>query len=66
MNNFSGMTVNERLFAAGRIDDFDKAMEERNRAEAIRILQEVELSATEAESTMAAIENNPGKYGYPR
>ena len=60
------MTVNERLFTIDRIEDFDRAIEGRNRLEAIRILQEVELSATEAESILAAIENNPGKYGYPR
>ena len=66
MNNFSGMTVNERLFTAGQMDAFDKAINEQNRAEAIRILQQVELSTTEAESIVGAIEKTPCKYGYPR
>lgn len=38
------MTVNERLYVSGLIKEFDKAVEEKNSTEAIRILREVELT----------------------
>ena len=40
----SGMTVNERMFLAGLIDDFDKAIAERNIPKLERILGSVYLS----------------------
>lgn len=43
-NKYAGMTVNERLCVSGLIDEFDKAVEEKNREEAIRVLKEVELT----------------------
>lgn len=43
-NKYAGMTVNERLYDSGLIDQFDKAVEEKDRDEAIRILKEVELT----------------------
>ena len=42
-NKYAGMTVNERLCISGLIDQFDKAIAEKNREEVIRILKEVEL-----------------------
>ena len=63
---YGGMTVNERLFTAGLLEAFDKAISNRQRAEALRILQEVELTPTQAESTVSTIEQNPSQYGYPR
>lgn len=42
-NKYLGMTVNERLYVAGLSDEFDKALEEKNVDEVIRILHEVEL-----------------------
>lgn len=44
VDQYSGMTVNERLCVSGLIDEFDKAIEEKNREEAIRVLKEVELT----------------------
>ena len=38
------MTVNERLYASGLFNEFDKAVEERNLEDIIRILKEVELN----------------------
>ncbi len=39
-----GMTVNERLFHAGLIDDFDKSFEEQDKAKLILILEKVFLT----------------------
>lgn len=43
-NKYAGMTVNERLCVSGLMDQFDKAVEKKDRDEAIRILKEVELT----------------------
>ncbi len=43
-NEYSGMTVNERLFHAGLINDFDKSIEQQNRVKLIHILEKVFLS----------------------
>lgn len=43
-NKYAGMTVNERLCFSGLIDQFDKAVAEKDREEVIRILKEVELT----------------------
>ena len=41
---YDGMTVNERLFVAKKIDEFDKAVNEKDRIKVISILQSVELT----------------------
>ena len=41
---YDGMTVNERLFVAEKIDEFDKAVNEKDRIKVISILQSVELT----------------------
>ena len=41
---YDGMTVNERLFVAKKIDEFDKAVNEKDRIKVIFILQSVELT----------------------
>lgn len=41
---YDGMTVNERLFVAKKIDEFDKAVNEKDRIMVISILQSVELT----------------------
>jgi molecular chaperone GrpE (heat shock protein) len=43
-NKYAGMTVNERLWASGLMDEFERAIIEKNTDEAIRILTEVELT----------------------
>lgn len=43
-NKYAAMTVNERLYVSGLIEEFDKAVEEKNTTEVIRILREVELT----------------------
>ncbi len=43
-NKYAGMTVNERLYASGLMNVCDKAVSEKNTAEVVRILKEVELT----------------------
>lgn len=41
---YIGMTVNERLYISGLMDDFDKAVAEKNYNKAKEILEKVELT----------------------
>jgi hypothetical protein len=43
-NKYAGMTVNERLYASGLMDEWDKAVSEKNTTEVVRILKDVELT----------------------
>ena len=43
-DKYAGMTVNERLYASGLMDAFDKAVEEKNFDDMRRILEQVELT----------------------
>jgi hypothetical protein len=43
-NKYEGMTVNERLFVSGLLNEFDKAVNEKNVNKVIWILEEVELT----------------------
>lgn len=43
-NEFSGTTVNERLFHAGLLDEFDKSIEEQDKAKLVNILEKVFLN----------------------
>lgn len=40
---YKGMTVNERLYASGLIDDFDRAVEDKDFCKIKSILEKVEL-----------------------
>ena len=40
---YKGMTVNERLFESGLIDEFDKAVGEKDIAKMVSILKQVEF-----------------------
>lgn len=61
---FAGMTVNERLYAAGLMDDFDVAARGRDRMEMISILVRVDLSEAGAAESADTILATPQKYGY--
>ena len=41
---YDGMTVNERLYTSGLIDEFDRAVEQQDANEIRKILKIVELS----------------------
>lgn len=43
-NKYAGMTVNERLYVSGLLDEFERAISEKNTDVAVRILQKVELA----------------------
>lgn len=64
--DFGGMTVNERLCAAGLLDAFDAAVERGDKDEAIRLLQRVDLSPHDAQLSADTLFANPARYGYPR
>ncbi len=44
MNQYAGMTVNERLFVSGLLKKFDKAITDRDVMTVISILKTVELT----------------------
>jgi hypothetical protein len=43
-DEYGGMTVNERLYVSGLMDQFDKALLEKDKDSLIRILKEVKLN----------------------
>ncbi len=63
-NNYSGMTVNERLFSANLLSAFDTAAKNRDREKMVEILLKVELTESQAQETTDTILENPEMYGY--
>jgi hypothetical protein len=43
-NKYSGMTVNERLYVSGLIDEFDAAVQKKDAEKVQAILEKVELT----------------------
>lgn len=41
---YAGMTVNERLYVSGMMDEFDEAVEEKNLDKVRSVLEQVELT----------------------
>lgn len=57
--DLAGMTVNERLFTMGLLNEWDAATKERNRDLMIYILAQCTLSLKQCEQTTDAILKNP-------
>lgn len=58
--DYSGMTVNERLFTNGTLDAFDEALRRADRAAAISLLLDVDVD--NAERTVDTALADPQKY----
>lgn len=63
LQKYSGMTVNERLFSAGLMIEFENACKVRDRANMIGLLNKVELEDQSA-IIVDKILKDPGFYGY--
>ena len=59
--DYSGMTLNERLFAAGKLEEFEEAIRLGERSRAIAILQSVDVDVPER--TVDAVLADPTRYG---
>jgi hypothetical protein len=59
-----GMNVNERLFEAGLLDQWDKAARVRDGAAMIELLVRVAISPTGAERIVSTVLANPDYFGY--
>jgi hypothetical protein len=64
--NYSAMTVNERLFAAGLLGEFDSAIDRLDRQDAIAVLCKVDLDAKQGALIVDTVLGDPAKYGFPR
>lgn len=60
---FAGMTVNERLFSAGILDQFDAAARRRDRLAMLSLLRRVSLTERQAAETADTILADPSFYG---
>ena len=59
---FDGMTVNERLFSVGLLDQFDDAVRVGDKAQMIAILGRVDLG-DQAEQIAETVLAHPTRYG---
>jgi hypothetical protein len=64
VSDLEGMTVNERLHTLNLMDDFDSAIESRQREVAIQLLEKAQFLNSQAAETVDAIFNDPKMYGY--
>ena len=64
MSEYAGMAVNERLYAAGLLDDFGAAVTRGDKEKLIEILCSVEIDLEGASQTIKAIFADPSRYGF--
>ena len=62
--NIAGIIVNEQLAHFGLMTTFDEAVRSRKLEAVIEVLQQAQLSQSQAEYTAKIILANPGHYGY--
>lgn len=58
-NKYSGMTVNERLYVSGRMDEFDEAVQKKDTEKVRAILEKVELTEESIKPILEKLELNP-------
>lgn len=61
-SDYSGMTVNERLFVAGLLEEYEQAARRRDRGAMIEVLARVGVQPPEA--TVDPILADPERYGF--
>ncbi len=61
-NSLAGMTINERLFHLGLVDQWDKAVRARDRNAMMRLMEQCEVETPQW--TVDTVLGNPEKYGY--
>ena len=62
--DYSGMTLNERLYEAGLMVAYDSAVKEKDRNKLFKILRQVALEGEEAAYIINTVLQNPKKYGH--
>lgn len=62
--DLKGMTVNERLFELGLMDEFDQAAHARDRIALIATLIKAEFSEEQAQQTIGTLLASPERYGF--
>lgn len=62
--NYGGMTVNERLFVAGTLDQWEAAARLRDRATMISLLMQVDMTEESAAWSVDTMLSNPARYGF--
>jgi len=60
--DYGGMTVNERLFEAGLLDQFDGAIRQSDRVKMIECLVSVDIETAAAEKIADEVLANPRRY----
>ena len=63
-SRYTGMTINERLFAAGLLDAWDRAARARDRQAMIDNLLSVGIAEWFAAKTADTVLANPAAYGF--
>ena len=61
---YRGMTLNERLFTSGLMEEYGQAARDRDRDRMIAILERLALSNEQAAWSVDTILSNPSRYGY--
>ena len=56
MKKYEGMTVNERLYVSGLMDEFDEAVKKKDSETVISILKKIDLSCNQINPILKALD----------